>query len=84
MFGRFASACLHFFRHPVTKLVTGLLLVWSASTELVDDFEKGWDQFTVGVHHGVALMGVVQVMTALAEVFERLEHVELAKLRKRE
>lgn len=63
-----------FVKHPVTQLATGLILMISSGWEVVLDFLNTEHSFRLGVHHGVALFGLCQVMGNLPDVVIGLDH----------
>jgi len=60
-------------KHPATQLVTGLILLISGGTEVVLDFINAEHSFRLGVHHGVALFGLIQMLGSLPELLEGLD-----------
>lgn len=59
-------------QHPATQLVTGLILLVSGGMEVVLDFYDAEHQFRLGVHHGVALFGLIQMLGSLPDLVEGL------------
>ena len=62
-----------FVQHPATQLATGMILLVSGITEVCYDFMGAERPFRLGVHHGVALFGLVQVLGSLPNVVDGLE-----------
>ncbi len=62
-----------FVKHPATQLVTGLVLITSGITEAILEFMSAEHSFRLGVHHGVALFGLIQVLGSLPDLIEGLE-----------
>jgi hypothetical protein len=60
-------------KHPATQLVTGLILLISGGTEVVLDVLSAERSFHLGVHHGVALFGLIQMLGSLPELVEGLD-----------
>lgn len=63
----------NFVKHPVTQLVTGLILLISGGTEVVYDFIDAEHILKLGAHHGVALFGLIQALGSLPDVIEGLD-----------
>ena len=61
-----------FAQHPATQLITGLVLLISGGWEVVLDLMNAEQSFRLGVHHGVALFGLIQILGSLPEVVEGL------------
>jgi hypothetical protein len=55
-------------QHPGTQFVTGLILLISGGGEVVLDFMNAEHSFRLGVHHGVALFGLIQMLGSLPEL----------------
>ena len=62
-----------FVRHPATQLATGLVLVISGMAEAIYDLMSAEHSFRLGVHHGVALFGLIQVLGSLPELIEGID-----------
>jgi hypothetical protein len=69
---RFLKALKAFAQHPATQLITGLVLLVSGGWEVVQDFLDAERRFQFGVHHGVALFGLIQMVGSLPELIEGL------------
>jgi hypothetical protein len=70
---RFLDGLKAFVKHPGTQLVTGLVLLISGGWEIVLDFMSAEHSFRLGVHHGVALFGLIQILGSLPELVEGLD-----------
>jgi hypothetical protein len=74
--------------HPVTHLLVGLALMTTGSMQIYDDLIGDSQQFRVGVHHGVVLLGVIQALSALPDVAHGIERwlmaAEIAKAKDRD
>ena len=70
---RFLQWLRAFVKHPVTQLVTGLILLISGGTEVVLDFVSAEHSFRLGVHHGVAVFGLIQILGSLPDIVGGLE-----------
>jgi len=70
---RFLQGLKAFVKHPATQLVTGLILLISGGTEVVLDFLSAEHSFRFGVHHGVALFGLIQMLGSLPELLEGID-----------
>lgn len=68
---RFLRKLSVFVKRPATQLVTGLILLVSAGPEVVYDFLDAEHRFRWGVHHGVALFGLMQMLGSLPDVVWR-------------
>ena len=81
---RFLQWLRAFVKHPVTQLITGLILLISGGTEVVLDFISAEHSFRLGVHHGVALFGLIQMLGSLPELLEGLDRSVEAIEKRRE
>ncbi len=74
--------------HPVTHLLVGLALMTTGCMQIYDDLVGDSQQFRVGVHHGIVLLGVIQALSALPDVAHGIERwlmaAEIAKAKGRE
>ena len=70
---RFLQWLKAFVKHPATQLVTGLILLVSGGTEVVLDFISAEHSFRLGVHHGVAIFGLIQMLGSLPELLEGID-----------
>ncbi|OAN79472.1 hypothetical protein A8B78_12130 [Jannaschia sp. EhC01] len=57
-------------------LLVGVLIIVSASTEMVEDFRAWEENDGLQPYHGVALVGVWHVIKALAEIYESIVVIE--------
>jgi hypothetical protein len=62
-----------FIRNPSIQLGTELILFVSGVCEICYDFIDTGRSIRLGVHHGVALFGLAQVLGSLPEVVDGLE-----------
>ena len=69
---RLLDSLKSFVKHPGTQLATGLILLISGGWEVVLDFMSAERSFHLGVHHGVALFGLIQVLGSLPELVDGL------------
>ncbi len=60
-------------KHPWTQLVCGLILFISGTAEICYDFFDAERSFRLGAHHGVALVGLIQMLGSLPEIVDGLE-----------
>jgi len=70
---RFLQTLNAFVKHPVTQLVTGLILLISGGTEVVLDFINAEHSFRLGAHHGVAVFGLIQMLGSLPDLVGGLD-----------
>jgi hypothetical protein len=85
---RFLNRLKSIVDHPVTHLLVGLALMTTGGMQIYDDLVGDSQQFRVGVHHGVVLLGVIQALSALPDVAHGIERwltaAEIAKAKDRE
>lgn len=62
-----------FVKHPTTQFVTGLILLISGGWEIVLDFMTAERSFHLGVHHGVAVFGLIQVLGSLPDLVQGID-----------
>ncbi len=62
-------------KNPYVNIVVGLLLLYSGINETVREL-KELDGFRIGVHHGIILFSILQILRAVPDFFEGLEHFE--------
>ena len=68
--------------HPATQLVTGMVLLISGFASAYDDFAHAEHTFRLGVHHGVLLWGLVQVLGSIPNLVEGIDQtIEAAEKR---
>ena len=56
--------------HPVTQLATGFILLVSGLASAYYDFAGTERSLRLGVHHGVILWGLVQVLGSIPDLVE--------------
>lgn len=54
--------------HPYLNLLSGLVLLITASHEILISLEEG-----IGTHHGIAIFGAVQIIKSLPELMHGAE-----------
>ena len=59
--------------HPATQLVTGTILLISGLASAYYDFTSAEHTFRLGVHHGVLLWGLVQVLGSIPNLVEGID-----------
>jgi hypothetical protein len=69
---RWITRLRSFVEHPSTQLATGLMLLISGGTETAYELLDAEKNFRLGVHHGVALFGLIQVVGSLPDIIEGL------------
>jgi hypothetical protein len=62
---------------PYLDLITGIILFVSGVAESWQEFQT-LDSFRFGVHHGVVLFSIVQIIKSLPDIFEGLEFLNQA------
>lgn len=65
-------------RSPHLTLAVGIVLILLSGDEVVDSLRDGLDVGDLNSHMGVTVMGLVQTLKALPDLFEGLEYVERA------
>ncbi len=63
----------HFVRNPLTQLVVGLILVGSGIAEVVYDLANTDKTWQIGVHHGVIVFGLLQVLQNIPPMVDGIE-----------
>lgn len=61
----------NFVENAYVHLVSGLILLGSASMEIVGSMESG----DIGAHHGVAVFGLIQSLKAIPHIVHGTEQV---------
>lgn len=59
-------------KHPVTQLITGVILLVSGGSEVIYDLFEAEKKFRLGAHHGVAAFGLIQVLGSIPDIFDGL------------
>ena len=60
-------------KHPATQLVTGIILLSTGIATACYEFMDAERNFRLGVHHGVALLGLIQVLGSIPELVDGLD-----------
>jgi uncharacterized membrane protein HdeD (DUF308 family) len=68
----FSLSLKSFVEHPVTKLAVGLVLMCSGLSEVVEEFSEDFSNLRLGVHHGVVVLGIMQILSAIVDLLEGL------------
>jgi len=57
---------------PACKMTVAVILILSASVETIQDIHKllGTGEFAVGAHHGILVLGLMQLFRQLADLGE--------------
>ena len=63
---------------PQLNLLVGLLLLYSGLSESWYEFQK-MEDFHIGVHHGVILFSLMQILKTLPELFEGMDRLTQAE-----
>lgn len=72
---RVARLVREFVEHPLTKLMTGALLLCAGVSEALTRFEEDVVSPGLSIHHAVALFGLIRVLEVLPEILEGLERM---------
>ena len=59
--------------NPLTELATGLILLISGLATAYYEFTDAEHSFRLGVHHGVAVWALVQVLGSLPDLIDGIE-----------
>lgn len=59
--------------HPLTEMITGLILLVSGLSTAYYELADAEQTVRLGVHHGVALWGLVQVLGSLPDLIDGME-----------
>lgn len=62
-----------FIHNPLTELATGLILLISGLATAYYEFTDAEQTLRLGVHHGVALWALVQVLGSLPDLIDGIE-----------
>ena len=58
---------------PFTQFITGLILLFSGLATAYYEFQSAENSLRVGVHHGVILWALVQVLGSLPDLIDGFE-----------
>lgn len=61
-----------FVKRPVIQLLAAVILLISALSQVYDDFRSDREMH-LGVHHGLILMAIVQILSVLPDFIEAME-----------
>lgn len=61
-----------FVKRPTVQLLSGVVLMVSSASQIMDDV-KADRALHLGAHHGVLLMGLIQILSVLPDFVEALE-----------
>lgn len=59
-----------FAEHPMTQLVTGLILLITGAAQIVSEFRDAEESFALGAHHGIAFYGLITALGSLPNVVD--------------
>ncbi len=62
-------------QHPVTTFAMALILIATGVAEAWETIERDIAETNVGAHHGVALFGLISLISVLPDIFEGLERL---------
>jgi hypothetical protein len=61
-----------FIEHPLTKLTVGVILVVTSGVEIGSELlDEG---VSLGSHHGLMVLGIINALSSLPELVEGMEH----------
>lgn len=61
-----------FIEHPLTKLTVGVILVITSGVEIGSEIlDEG---VSLGSHHGLMVLGIINALSSLPELVEGMEH----------
>jgi len=69
----------NFSENPWVNLISGLVLVYTSGIEVFDSLDE---EFKAGVHHGVFLFGIIQLLRSLPEFVEGATRIREGKEKK--
>lgn len=61
--------------HPVANLIVALLLIFTSAVEGWETLREDFLNLQAGVHHGVFLLGVVNLLKTIPELFHAAHHI---------
>ena len=61
---------------PIVALLSGLILIYTSGSEIFDSMD---DAMKIGAHHGVFLLGILQLLKSLPEIVEGTRKLSEAK-----
>lgn len=56
--------------HPVTQLVTGLILLITGGAQIVSEFHDAEQSFRLGAHHGIVFYGLITALGSLPNIVD--------------
>ena len=62
-----------FVQNPLTQLCVGLILVGTGTAEVVEDIINTHRTFRIGVHHGVIIFGLMQVLQSIPPLVDGID-----------
>ncbi len=71
---RVARLIKGFVEHPVTRLAIGLILIVTSSFEAYDSFANDLNPWRPRAHHGLLVLGIVNVLAAIPNLVEGFQH----------
>ncbi len=75
MSNRPISTLKRFVKNPYVNIVVGILFLFSGVYETVREL-KELEGFRIGVHHGVILFSLLQILKTVPDFFEGMEYIE--------
>lgn len=82
--GRTLHRLKKYVHHPAVELATGLILLISGIATTYHEFQAADHSLRLGVHHGVMVWALVQVLGSLPDLIDGLERsVEAVEKRRK-
>ncbi len=63
---------------PYLNLITGVILFASGLLESLQDYQD-LEEFHFGIHHGITLFSLVQILKTIPEFFESFKYISHAE-----
>ncbi|MFM7591040.1 MAG: hypothetical protein ACKO85_04530, partial [Isosphaeraceae bacterium] len=63
-----------FIEHPLTKLTVGIILVITSAVEIGSELLDDIPGITLGSHHGLLVLGIINALSSLPDLVEGMEH----------
>ncbi|MFO0867727.1 MAG: hypothetical protein U0935_02155 [Pirellulales bacterium] len=76
MFIRWLRQAGKFVQRPGVQLSVSLILIVASTIEIIESFDEDLKQLRLGVHHGMLILGMVNMLAAVPDLVEGLERLE--------